>query len=54
MSDTRTITKADMIRNSELRRIEVDPDTFAVKVDGEHATVNPATTVPLGQLYYFS
>ncbi len=54
VSDTRTITKADMIRNSELRRIEVDPDTFAVKVDGEHATVNPATTVPLGQLYYFS
>jgi urease subunit alpha len=51
---TRTISKRDMLRNDALPHIEVDPETFAVTVDGVHATVPQATTVPLGQLYFFS
>lgn len=51
---TRGLTKRDMVRNDRLPRIEVDPETFAVKVDGEHATVPPAKKLPLGQLYFFS
>jgi len=52
--DTRTITKADMVLNHDRPRIDVDSETFAVKVDGVHATVDPATTIPLAQLHYFS
>jgi urease subunit alpha len=43
-----------MVRNDVLPRIEVDPETFAVKVDGVHATVPPARNLPLSQLYFFS
>ena len=50
----RGLNKHDMVRNGNLPKIEVDPETFAVKVDGVHATVNPAQKVALGQLYFFS
>ena len=51
---TRTLSKTSMVRNSCLPAIEVNPETFAVTVDGEHATIEPATSVPLSQLYFFS
>ncbi|MFF7190414.1 urease subunit alpha [Streptomyces sp. NPDC008222] len=51
---TRTITKGDMVRNSALPAIEVDPETFAVTADGMQATVQPAETVRLNRLYFFS
>lgn len=51
---TRTLTKRHMVRNSALPRIDVDPQTFAVKVEGLHATAPPAKKIPLNQLYFFS
>jgi urease subunit alpha len=51
---TRSLTKRHMVRNDALPNIEVDPETFAVRVDGVHATVPPARTLPLSQLYFFS
>jgi urease subunit alpha len=51
---TRTITKRDMVRNDALPAIEVDPETFAVKADGVHATVPSAKSVSLNRLYFFS
>ena len=51
---TRTISKSSMVRNSTLPEIEVNPETFAVTVNGKHATVEPATTIPLNQLHFFS
>lgn len=51
---TRTVTKHSMVRNSATPEIEVNPETFAVMVDGEHATVKPIEEVSLGQLYFFS
>ena len=51
---TRTITKKSLIRNTALPVIEVNPETFAVTVDGTHATIEPAKTLPLAQLYFFS
>ncbi|MGK5740390.1 urease subunit alpha [Micromonospora sp. URMC 103] len=51
---TRGLTKRHMVRNDVLPHIEVDPETFAVKVDGVHATVPPARNLPLTQLYFFS
>jgi urease subunit alpha len=51
---TRSIGKSAMIRNAALPEIEVDPETFAVTVNGRHATIEPTNHVPLGQLYFFS
>ena len=50
----RNITKRNMVRNDLTPHIEVDPETFAVRVDGVHATVPPAQTVSLAQRYFFS
>lgn len=51
---TRQITKADMVLNGAMPKIEVDPETFNVYVNGELATLPPATELPLAQLYWFS
>ncbi len=51
---TRTVSKGDMVRNGATPRIEVNPETFAVTVDGVHATVAPAKSIALNQLYFFS
>ena len=51
---TRTITKRDLVRNDALPAIEVNPETFAVTVDGVHATVPPAESISLSRLYFFS
>ena len=52
--NTRKIGKRDMVRNSGTPKIEVNPETFAVTVDGEHATVTPLKTISLNQKYFFS
>lgn len=51
---TRQITKLDMLRNSAMPRIDVNPETFDVTVDGMRAYVPPAKEFALGQLYWFS
>ena len=48
----RTIGKRDMIRNSATPEITVDPETYEVRLDGELATVPPAETLPMTQLYF--
>ncbi len=52
--NTRKIGKRDMIRNSATPKIEVNSETFAVTVDGVHATVPPAKEISLNQKYFFS
>jgi len=54
VSGTRVLGKAHMVRNGYLPNIEVNPQTFAVTVDGVHATVKPPKTIALNQLYFFS
>lgn len=51
---TRTVTKRDLVRNSATPEIKVDPETFAVTADGVHAYVEPAESIRLNQLYFFS
>jgi urease subunit alpha len=51
---TRTIAKRDLVRNDALPVIDVDPETFAVMVDGQQATVPPAENISLNRLYFFS
>jgi urease subunit alpha len=52
VSGCRTIRKKDMVRNSATPRIEVDPETYRVTVDGELATCEPAARLPLAQLHF--
>jgi urease subunit alpha len=54
VKNTRKIGKKDMVRNSGTPNIEVSPETFAVTVDGVHATVPPLKTTSLNQKYFFS
>ena len=49
---TRTIRKADMIHNTWQPTIEVDPQTYEVRADGELLTCEPATELPLAQRYF--
>ena len=50
----RSLGKADMVRNTATPKIEVNPETFYVTVDGVLAYVPPAKVLPLAQLYWFS
>ncbi len=48
---TRDVGKAQMVNNDVLPSIEVDPETFAITVDGALIVPEPATELPLTQLY---
>jgi urease subunit alpha len=48
----RSIGKQDLKHNAFLPSIAVDPETYKVTVDGEHITCEPATRLPLAQLYH--
>ena len=48
----RDLSKRDMVRNDSLPRIEVNPETYEVRVDGELATAPAAQTLPLAQKYF--
>jgi len=48
----RTVTKADMVRNSATPVIEVDTETYAVRADGELLVCEPAQALPMAQRYF--
>ena len=48
----RTVGKADMERNDATPEITVDPETYEVRLDGVLASVPPAETLPMSQLYF--
>lgn len=52
VKDTRTISKADMKLNDYQPVLEVDPETYVVKADGQILTCEPAESLPLAQRYY--
>jgi urease subunit alpha len=52
VANTRAIGKRDMKLNDALPRIEVDPETYAVRADGELLACEPAATLPLAQRYF--
>jgi len=49
---TRTIGKADMVHNSATPQIEVNPETYEVRADGEVLTCEPASVLPMAQRYF--
>ncbi|MGX0903350.1 urease subunit alpha [Roseovarius sp. MBR-79] len=52
VGNTRKITKRDMIHNSLTPEIEVDPETYEVRANGEVLTCAPASELPLAQRYF--
>ncbi len=50
--NTRHLGKQHMPENDARPRIEVDPDTFAVRIDGELITESPASVLPMAQRYF--
>ncbi|BCJ85206.1 urease subunit alpha [Effusibacillus dendaii] len=52
VKNCRNIGKKDMIHNHATPRIEVNPETYEVKVDGNLVTCEPAETVPMARLYF--
>jgi urease subunit alpha len=49
---TRGIGKADMRLNDAMPAIEVNPETYEVRADGELLTCEPAVELPLAQRYF--
>ena len=49
---TRAISKADMVMNNYQPQIEVHPETYEVRADGELLTCEPATELPMAQRYF--
>jgi urease subunit alpha len=52
VSGTRSITKADMKLNDYTPKMEVDPETYEVRADGQLLTCEPATELPMAQRYF--
>ena len=48
---TRDVTKAQMRNNTSTPAIEVDPESFAIRIDGELVEPSPAAELPLAQRY---
>jgi urease subunit alpha len=52
VSNTRNLSKADLKLNDATPAIEVDPETYEVRADGELLTCEPATELPMAQRYF--
>ena len=52
VKNCRSIGKKDMLYNDATPDIDVNPETYEVKVDGKIATTDPATKLSLGRLYH--
>jgi urease subunit alpha len=49
---TRAIGKKDLVLNDYLPRMEVDPQTYEVRADGQLLTCEPAAVLPMAQRYF--
>ncbi len=52
VSGTRTVRKSDMVLNGATPTMEVDPETYEVRADGELLTCEPATELAMAQRYF--
>ncbi|MEQ8467557.1 urease subunit alpha [Coleofasciculus sp. E1-EBD-02] len=52
VSNTRQVSKRDMKLNDALPEMEVDPETYQVRADGELLICEPATSLPMAQRYF--
>ncbi len=52
VKDCRSVQKSDMLYNGALPKIDVDPETYIVRADGELLTCEPAEVLPMAQRYF--
>jgi urease subunit alpha len=52
VSNIRQLTKRDLKLNDAMPHMEVDPETYEVRADGELLTCEPATVLPMAQRYF--
>jgi urease subunit alpha len=52
VKDCRRVTKASMVHNSYLPKMEIDPQRYTVRADGVLLTCEPATQLSLAQRYF--
>ena len=52
VSRCRNLSKRDMILNDALPKMEVDPETYEVRADGQLLTCEPAKVLPMAQRYF--
>ncbi|ANV83088.1 urease subunit alpha [Picosynechococcus sp. PCC 7003] len=52
VANCRNLTKRDLKLNDYLPRMEVDPETYHVRADGEMLVCEPATVLPMAQRYF--
>lgn len=52
VKNTRHLRKADMIHNSATPTMQVDPETYEVRADGELLVCEPAKVLPMAQRYF--
>ncbi|SFM87572.1 urease subunit alpha [Variovorax sp. OV329] len=48
----RGVRKKDMVHNGLAPKMEIDPQTYAVRADGQLLTCEPATLLPMAQRYF--
>jgi urease subunit alpha len=46
------LSKASMVHNNAMPKIDVDPETYEVRADGELLVCDPATELPMAQRYF--
>ena len=52
VSGTRTLKKSDMVHNGATPKIDVDPETYVVRADGELLVCEAAASLPMTQRYF--
>ena len=52
VKNTRKLRKADMIHNNATPKMQVDPETYEVRADGELLVCEPAQILPMAQRYF--
>jgi urease subunit alpha len=52
VKNTRSVRKKDMVRNDFQPKMEVDPETYEVRANGELLTCEPAKVLPMAQRYF--
>jgi urease subunit alpha len=52
VQNTRNIGKSSMILNDARPKIDVNPETYEVRADGELLTCEPAKVLPMAQRYF--
>ncbi|MDO9570718.1 MAG: urease subunit alpha [Hydrogenophaga sp.] len=52
VQNCRSVTKANMVHNSYLPKMEIDPQRYTVRADGVLLTCEPASQLPMAQRYF--